>query len=292
LGASQAPIARIDAADQTFRMDLNTITEVARPRNRSEMSAWSTGDAWLAGGTWLFSEPQPALSRLIDLSALDWPATVISPGGLEIAATCTVATLDALALPPEWAAAPLIDQCCRAFLASFKIWNMATVGGNICMALPAGPMISLTAALDGICTIWTPGGGGRRVAVTDFVLGPQRNVLRPGELLRAISLPAAALAKRTAFRKISLSPLGRSAALLIGTLARDGGFTLTITASTPRPVRLAFSALPSGAALRQRIEGTIAESQYFDDLHGAPAWRRHMTVHLAEEIRSELAGAP
>ena len=123
------------------------------------------------------------------------------PDGLEIAATCTIAALDALALPPEWAAAPLIGQCCRAFLASFKIWNMATVGGNICMALPAGPMISLTAALDGVCTIWAPGGGERRVAVTDFVLGPQRNVLRPGELLRAISLPAAALAQRTAFRQ-------------------------------------------------------------------------------------------
>jgi CO/xanthine dehydrogenase FAD-binding subunit len=273
-------------------MDLNTITEVARPRNRNEMSAWSTGDAWLAGGTWLFSEPQPALSRLIDLSGLNWPATVISPDGLEIAATCTVAALDALALPGEWAAAPLIGQCCRAFLASFKIWNMATIGGNICMALPAGPMISLTAALDGVCTIWTPDGGERRVAVTDFVLGPQRNALRPGELLRAISLPAAALARRTAFRKISLSPLGRSAALLIGTLARDGGFALTVTASTPRPVRLAFPSSPSGTGLWRRIEETVAESQYHDDIHGAPAWRRHMTLHLAEEIRRELAGAP
>jgi CO/xanthine dehydrogenase FAD-binding subunit len=272
-------------------MDLNTITEVARPRNRNEISAWSTGDAWLGGGTWLFSEPQPALSRLIDLAGLGWPATIVSPDGLEIAATCTVATLDALTPPSEWAAAPLIGQCCRAFLASFKIWNMATVGGNLCMSLPAGPMISLTAALDGVCTIWTPDGRERRVAVTDFVLGPQRNALRPGELLRAISLPAAALSQRTAFRKISLSPLGRSAALVIGRLARDGSFTLTITASTPRPVRLAFAAPPSGASLRQRIEETIAEGQYYDDIHGAPVWRRHMTLLFAEEIRRELADA-
>jgi CO/xanthine dehydrogenase FAD-binding subunit len=287
-----APIVGIDAADQAFRMDLNTITEVARPRNRNEISAWGTGDAWLAGGTWLFSEPQPALSRLIDLSGLDWPATVISRDGLEIAATCTVATLDGLTLPPEWAAAPLIGQCCRAFLASFKIWNMATVGGNLCMSLPAGPMISLTAALDGICTIWTPDGRERRVAVNDFVLGPLRNVLRPGELLRAITLPAAALMRRTAFRKISLSPLGRSAALLIGTLARDGSFALSITASTPRPVPLAFAALPSGAALRRRIDETIAEDQYYNDVHGAPVWRRHMTLLFAEEIRRELADVP
>ncbi|MBV9968726.1 MAG: FAD binding domain-containing protein [Xanthobacteraceae bacterium] len=273
-------------------MDLNTITEVARPRNRREISDWSTGDAWLAGGTWLFSEPQTSLSRLIDLSGLDWPAATLSPKGLEIAATCTVAALDALALPAEWLAAPLIGQCCRAFLASFKIWNMATVGGNICLALPAGPMISLTAALEGNCTVWTPDGGERRVAVADFVLGPQRNALRPGELLRAISLPAAVLVRRSAFRKISLSPLGRSAALLIGTLAQDDSFTLTITASTPRPVRLAFDTVPARVALKQRIEAAISESQYFGDVHGAPAWRRYMTLHLAEEIRRELAGAP
>jgi CO/xanthine dehydrogenase FAD-binding subunit len=276
-------------ADQTFRMDLNTITHVARPQHRNEMTAWRSGDAWLAGGTWLFSEPQPALSRLIDLAGLGWPPTVTSPDGLQIAATCTVAALDALALPPEWAAAPLFNQCCRAFLASFKIWNMATVGGNICMALPAGPMISLTAALEGVCTIWTPDGAQRRIAVTEFVMGPQRNALRPGELLRSIWLPATALVRRTAFRKIALSPLGRSSALLIGTLPRDGSFTLTITAATRRPIRLTFQAPPSAAALRERIHTSIPDAQYFDDLHGVPAWRKHMTLQFAEEIRRELA---
>jgi CO/xanthine dehydrogenase FAD-binding subunit len=202
------------------------------------------------------------------------------------------ATLDALAWPPEWAAAPLFHQCCRAFLASFKIWNMATVGGNLCMALPAGPMISLTAALEGVCTIWMPDGGERRVAVTEFIMGPQRTALRPGELLRSIWMPAAALERRAAFRKISLTPLGHSAALVIGTLSRDGGFALTITAATRRPIRLTFPALPPSASLRDRIRGSIPDAQYFDDLHGAPAWRKHMTQQFAEEIRRELsAGA-
>ncbi len=140
-------------------MDLNTITEVARPRQRSELPAWRAGDAWLGGGTWLFSEPQTAArSRLIDLATLGWQPLRSAPNGLEIAATCTIAQLDGLTAPVEWIAAPLIDQCCRAFLASFKIWNMATVGGNLCMSLPAGPMISLTAALDGICTLWSADG--------------------------------------------------------------------------------------------------------------------------------------
>ena len=137
---------------------------------------------------------------------------------LTIAATCTVAQLDALACPPEWIAAPLINQCCRAFLASFKIWKTATVGGNLCMSLPAGPMISLTAALDGVCTIWKADGSEQRVAVADFVTGNQRNVLAPGDLLRQIDIPLAALKRRSAFRQISLTPVGRSAALLIGSI--------------------------------------------------------------------------
>lgn len=272
-------------------MDLNTITEIARPHQRAQLPAWSAGDAWLAGGTWLFSEPQPALTRLIDIADLGWSALQIDGTGLRIGATCKIAELDALAFPANWMAAPLFNQCCRSFLASFKIWNMATVGGNLCMALPAGPMISLTAALEGLCTLWTPNGGERRISVVDFVLGPQRNALRPGELLRQIDLPLAALCRRTAFRQISLSPLGRSAALLIGTLSPDdGSFTLTVTASTPRPVRFSFPALPSRAELRNGIEAEIPNGGYYNDVHGAPAWRRHVTLHFAEEIRRELAG--
>jgi CO/xanthine dehydrogenase FAD-binding subunit len=272
-------------------MDLNTVTDIARPRQRADLPVWRDGDAWIAGGTWLYSEPQLAVTRLIDIVDLGWPAFEMTERGLRIAATCKIAELDAMTLPPTWIAAPLFGQCCRAFLASFKIWNMATVGGNLCMALPAGPMISLTAALDGVCTIWTRDGGERRVAVADFVQGPQRNALASGELLRFIDLPDTMLRRRTAFRQISLSPLGRSGALLIGTLAPDGvAFELTITASTPRPVRLSFAGLPSRAALRDRIEQEIPLSRYYNDVHGSPAWRRHVTLQFAEEIRAELAG--
>src|SRR6201996_5668696 len=165
-------------------MDLNTIREVARPSQRAELPVWAAGDAWLAGGTWLFSEPQAHLNRLIDLTDLKWPALTIGANGLSIAATCTIAQLDAFACPPDWLAAPLFNQCCRAFLASFKIWKTATVGGNLCMSLPAGPMISLSAALDGVCTIWKTDGSTQRISGVDFVTGNQTNVLERGYLLR------------------------------------------------------------------------------------------------------------
>jgi CO/xanthine dehydrogenase FAD-binding subunit len=271
-------------------MDLNTITEIARPQKREQLPVWTAGDAWLAGGTWLFSEPQAHLTRLIDLTDLKWPALTIGETGLTIAATCTVAQLDALACPPEWLAAPLINQCCRAFLASFKIWKTATVGGNLCMSLPAGPMISLTAALDGVCTVWQADGSERRIGVADFVTGSQRNVLAPGDLLRQIEIPLAALKRRAAFRQISLTPVGRSAALLIGSLSSEGAMALTVTASTARPVRLSFAQIPDSRELREAIREGIPDAIYHDDVHGKPAWRKHMTLRLAEEIRAELQG--
>jgi CO/xanthine dehydrogenase FAD-binding subunit len=272
-------------------MDLNTITAVAHPQTRAELPVWTACDAWLAGGTWLFSEPQVHLTRLIDLTDLKWPALTMSDTHLTIAATCTIAQLDAFSCPPDWLAAPLISQCCRAFLASFKIWKTATVGGNLCMSLPAGPMISLTAALDGVCTIWKADDGEQKIPVVDFVTGNQRNRLTPGDLLRQIDIPLGALKRRSAFRQISLTPVGRSAALLIGSLDGEGALTLTVTASTVRPVRLTFPKPPDASALRAAIAREISDDLYHDDVHGKPFWRKHMTLRLAEEIRSELLDA-
>jgi CO/xanthine dehydrogenase FAD-binding subunit len=269
-------------------MDLNTITAVAHPQTRSQLPVWTPGDAWLAGGTWLFSEPQAHLTRLVDLTDLKWPALTITESHLSVAATCTIAQLDSLACPADWLAAPLISQCCRAFLASFKIWKTATVGGNLCMSLPAGPMISLTSALNGVCTIWKAGGGEQKIPVADFVTGNQRNRLAPGDLLRQIDIPIAALKRRSAFRQISLAPVGRSGALLIGSLDGDGALTLTVTASTVRPIQLSFPGLPDASALRAAVSDEITDDLYHTDIHGKPLWRKHMTLRLAEEIRGEL----
>jgi CO/xanthine dehydrogenase FAD-binding subunit len=273
-------------------VDLNTITDVVQLGRRDALPRWQDGDAWLSGGTWLFSEPQPHLRRLIDLTGLQWPAIEIDSGGLRIAATCTIAQLDGQSLPAEWIVAPLIGQCCRAFVASFKIWNTATVGGNICMALPAGPMISLACALDGIAVVWPPAGAVRRIPVLEFVSAARKTALAPDEVLREIMLPVSALTRRTAFRQTSLTPFGRSAALLIGTMAANGGaFDLTVTAATARPVRLSFAGLPNKDELAWSITREIPDTLYYDDVHGAPEWRKHLTFELAEDIRHELSGA-
>jgi CO/xanthine dehydrogenase FAD-binding subunit len=265
-------------------MDLPGVTEIADPA----AAAWRDGDAWLAGGTWLFSEPQPGVTRLLDLTALHWPSLRDDEdGGLEIGATCTLAEL--AGLPRRWPAAGLAQQCCAALLGSFKVQNMATAGGNLCLALPAGPIISLAAALDGTCLIWGADGAPRRMSVTDFVTGAGTCALAPGEVLRSVHLPAPALAAVTAFRRISLSATGRSAAVVIGRRDPGGAVVITVTAATVRPVQVRFSGLPAEGDLLAALGA--ARPRWHDDVHGAPAWRAAMTRRLALEVRADLAAS-
>ncbi|WP_328547046.1 FAD binding domain-containing protein [Streptomyces platensis] len=274
-------------------MDLHTITEVVRRPAARPGADWHPGDAWLAGGTWLYSVEQPDLHRLIDLTALRWEPLVPSEAGLGIGATCTISELYAYELPEEWIAAPLFTTSCEAFLSSFKVWSAATVGGNICMSLPAGPMITLTVALEARYELWAADGSARTVDALSFVTGDNENILAPGEILRRIDIPAHALRKRTAHRRFSLTRLGRSTVFLIGThTPGTSDLLLTVTAGTTRPVRIGFDTLPDDRTLRQRIDALPADI-WFDDPNGTPGHRHHLIQHFAEEIRRELmAGSP
>jgi CO/xanthine dehydrogenase FAD-binding subunit len=251
-------------------MDLVTVTGLRRASGRDDL-VLAPGEALLAGGTWLFSEPQPAVSGLVDLTTLAWPDWEELPGVLRIGATCTIER--ALAAP--WgAAAGLVRACADSFLMSVKVQHVATVGGNLALALPAGAMVSLTAGLGGSVVIWTPDGGERHQPVTEFVTGAGTTTLAPGEVIRAVDVPTSALALPTAFRRTALTTLGRAAAVVVGC-----GRTVTVTAATARPVVLDVDDLDAGLA---------AIDCWYDDPHGAPDWREHVTGVLAREVRAEL----
>lgn len=273
-------------------MDLNTVEELRRPLRREDVWPLGPQDAVLAGGTWLFSEPQSALRRLVDITALGWPAVEVGDDGLTLAATATVANVSRLSaelpqLRPEWTAAPLLHQCCTAFLASHKVWRTMTIGGNICLSFPAGAMISLVAGLDGTVTVWRADGADYTLPISEFVTGPATNVLAPGDVLRSIHLPDSALRGRTAYRKLAPSPLGRSGNVVTGRLDASG-FALSITASTVRPYVFRFPGVPEPGELREAHAG-IPDDAWTIDAHGDPDWRRAVSLVLAQQIRSELA---
>ncbi|MUM18531.1 FAD-binding molybdopterin dehydrogenase [Mycobacterium sp. CBMA271] len=265
-------------------MDLHTIDSVMIPRERADLGGLGEQDGVLAGGTWLMSEPQPRLRRLVDLTGMRWPDLVVDEAGLEVAATCSIERLITASYPPDWSATVLFGECARALLASFKIWRTATVGGNICLGLPAGAMISLCAALDAELLIWRRDGSDERCAVTEFVTGINETVLQPGDVLRAITFPAVALAQRVAMRKLAYSALGRSGALVTGRLDGDS-IVLGISAGTRRPIVLR---VPPEPELAYRAAAAIPDGEFHTDAHGTADWRRAVTAQLAREVAQEL----
>jgi CO/xanthine dehydrogenase FAD-binding subunit len=267
-------------------VDLNTVTTIRPARTRADLAALDGRTGVLAGGSWLFSEPQDHLTGLVDIATLGWPAVTEDAGGLSLAATCTLTEVARLSERLDWAAAPLFRQACTALHGSFKVWHVATIGGNLCTSLPAGPMTSLAAGLDADVVLWRADGSDAVLPAAAFVTGNTTNALRPGDVLRSVEFGADALASRTAFRKIALSPLGRSGAVLIGRLAPDGGFVLTDTAATVRPVQLRYPEVPEPDVLDAEV---AAIAEWFSDPHGAADWRRAVSRLLAEEIRTELA---
>jgi len=264
------------------------VSAVLPVRSRADLAALGPGVAVLAGGSVLFAEPHDGLTTLLDLTTLGWPAVTVDGSGLSLAATCPLVEIAALSrtYADDWAAAPLFRQACTALYGSFKVWNVATIGGNLCTALPAGPMTSLASALDAEVLVWGPDGGDRRMPAAAFVTGNTTTDLRPGEVLRSVEISAEALASRTAYRKIALSPIGRSGTVLIGRRPPAGGFVLTITAGTVRPVQLRYASVPDARALQADVEGVDA---WFADAHGAADWRRAVSVVLGLEILEELA---
>lgn len=316
-------------------MDLD-IDGVRIARERADL-ALRPGERLLAGGTFLYSEPIPAdVTGLVDLLGLGWEPWTMSDGGpgpgsdgssglgaagpgragepgsagLEVAATCTIAMLRdrAAAEAERYPGLRLVAPCVSAFLLSFKVAHTATVGGNLCLGLPAGPMVALFAALDATAEIWTPGGGSRTVPVADLITGPGTTTLADGEVLRALRVPPEGLAARTAARKLSLTELGRSAVLVTGAAGPPGSGTarvdaasagtavaaevpargtarLVVTASVPCPLVLTVRA-GDHAALDAALDRI---TDWYDDPHGAPDWRAAMTRRLAHEVLEELS---
>lgn len=269
-------------------MDLHSVDSVVVPRNRADLAGLSGADGLMAGGTWLMSEPQMHLHRLIDLQGLRWRDLTIAEDGLDIGATCTIDTLQSTAYPGDWVATAVFRQAARALLASYKIWKSATVGGNICLGFPVGSMISMLSALDAELLVWKADGSDVRCTVPHFVTGNSTTVLDEGDVLRSVRIPASSLRQPTVLRKVALSPLGRSGAVVVGRRTPDG-VVISVTAATDRPYVVVTDSLDPQAVAAQ-VDSAVPAGAYYSDAHGAADWRHQVTGVLTRDVVAHLAG--
>ncbi|MDP6569044.1 MAG: FAD binding domain-containing protein [Candidatus Marinimicrobia bacterium] len=82
-------------------------------------------------------------------------------------------------------------------LASVQIRSVATVGGNICTASPAGDVSCALVALDATCEILDTGGKIRTVPIAEFFTDVKKSVLKKDEILRNVLVPGFTPSERT-----------------------------------------------------------------------------------------------
>ena len=272
-------------------MDLD-IDTVRVARTRADC-ALRPGEAFLGGGTFLYSEPVPAqVTGLVDLMGLGWEPWSVDGSGLRVSGTCTLAELvagpGALGAQGPYRGLGIVRECVSALSLSAKVARTATVGGNLALGLPAGSMIGLFAALGARAVVWTPGpdAGARDVAVADLVTGAGVVALERGDVLREVRVPAAALGQRTVFRRASLTPTGRTAAMVTGR-AGERGSRIVVTASVSAPHGLYARDHDMLDRWLDWIGSTVG---WFEDTHGTADWRGAMTRRLAHEALDDLGG--
>lgn len=83
---------------------------------------------------------------------------------------------------------PVLHQAANN-LASMQIRQVATVGGNLCTASPAGDISCALVSLNSQCEILSASGKLRVVPIEKFFTGVKKTVLKKNEVLRSITIP-------------------------------------------------------------------------------------------------------
>jgi CO/xanthine dehydrogenase FAD-binding subunit len=274
-------------------MDLIHVNTVVRPRDEAALPGWIEGDAFVGGGTWLFSDPQPQVRRLVDLSAVGWSPILETATEVVIAANCTYRQLEGY----DWSAFPagrIFPTAIRSLSSSFKTYGLATVGGNIGLAFAKGMMTPVFITLDATYELATAASSGARasmrlVPAAAFQTGVRETILRPGEYVRSIRVPRAAFTRRLVLRRTAHSATSHVTAMVIA--AADpliGATTLTLSGALAYPVRFIVNPATS---LSGQVDAVCATHPLIADSHGSEPYRQLLLRELAADALAAL-GTP
>lgn len=258
-------------------MDLSNVQTYLRPRQRQDITDWQEGWAWLAGGTWLFTEPQPRVTTLVDMQHMGWDERQVSPEGLTLGATCTMTQLLDLEVPDTWTGFQALRSAVHE-LASFKVQNTATIAGNLCLALPASTFAPVMLLLNATYHIQPLRGAAYTVPAADFQTGAQQTILQPGDVLCSIHIPADFLEWRVSYRRICVATAGIAIAIVVAAHHPSTNHVrFGIGSCIPAPYLLTFDHLPSPEEMDAALTQAIPFHRFLDDETARAEYRRHVT---------------
>jgi len=185
-------------------------------------------------------------------------------------------------------------------LAAEQVRNLATVGGNLCRALPCADTAPLLLAQGATLRVVSPAGE-RTIAIDKFFVGPRATVLKPGDVLVAIELDAPRAGRGTASvrqgRRRSLALALAQAAVVLdmdGVVCREARIALGAVAPLPMLATRA-SAFLAGKSLEAGVldevgELAAAESKPIDDVRASREYRLELVKVLTRRALTMAAG--
>jgi carbon-monoxide dehydrogenase medium subunit len=168
--------------------------ELHRPATVEEATALldRLGDdaAFYCGGTELLLVLKlgfVSLEHLVDLKGIEELRGIgFDNGTLVVGAATTHRELERH--PDVRARIPALASMERR-VANLRVRTAGTLGGNLCFSDPHSDPATFLLALDGEVECRRGGGKARRVPAEEFVLGPYRTALEPGEVVTRVRVP-------------------------------------------------------------------------------------------------------
>jgi CO/xanthine dehydrogenase FAD-binding subunit len=260
-------------------MDLINVDNYVSPGNIQAITNWDKGCAWLAGGTWLFSEPQPHLKTLVDIQQLGWSEIEIIDDFLAIGATCTLRKILEYNCPKEWIAWTGFRSAIASLAASSKVINVATVGGNICLALSVGTLAPVMIALNAKYELCNCQGESRQVAARDFQIGHRQTILEPGEVLRRVMIPISSLTWKIDFQRFGIAASDPALAIAVSVYDNvNSMMKVVISASIAAPLLLEFNGDITS------LISNLEKINFIDDARATATYRREITQILIKQF--------
>jgi CO/xanthine dehydrogenase FAD-binding subunit len=189
---------------------------------------------------------------------------------------------------------PALAQAART-VGSPQIRAAATIGGNLGTCSPAGDGLPVLAALDAVVHL-RDAAGRRDLPFADFMTGPKRTALAPGELIESVTVPVArgwqgfakvgvrnAMVIATANACLAVDDLGERVSLALGAVG-------PVILRCPEAERIAgqqcdfVSRSVAPPAVAAFGEAAMEAARPIDDHRSTAQYRRHAVRVMAERL--------